>query len=404
VTVPGELASTTLPFGVNIIGFVDDSSSLSEVARLTAESLEEVGVPVVLSDGERWWRWSTDLPVSSTNPYRINLVISGIDPAEDPGRALGSNYREGRYNIALSPWEHEEVPRHLQANLRDTVELWAPSSFVVDAFSRFSRVPVVRIPHPVRSAPGSGRRRTPLLDGLREGTWVFLFVFNYLAVSYGRKNPESIIAAFKQAFAPDEEAALVIKSDFRSAQRELKALRELTSGHGSIHLLDVGLSRGGLDHLMDSCHCYVSLHRSEGFGMTMAEAMALGKPVIATRYGGNLDFMTEDNSYLVDCELVRVAARLGPRRKGLLWAEPDVGHAARLMRHVYEHREEAARKGETARGEVARRLSIRGVGELMKSRLLAIDTPPARDGAVRSLREGPDQPTERDVAGPTGLG
>ena len=110
--------------------------------------------------------------------------------------------------------------------------------------------------------------------------------------------------------------------------------------------------------------------------------MAFGKPVIATGYSGNLDFMTEENSYLVDYELVQAPAHSAPHRRGLLWAEPDIANAARLMRHVYEHRDEARRRGEVGRADVRRLLSITEIGELMKERLLAIHQPQAAMGAA----------------------
>ena len=97
--------------------------------------------------------------------------------------------------------------------------------------------------------------------------------------------------------------------------------------------------------MLDSCDCYVSLHRSEGLGLTMAEAMALGKPVIATGYSGNLHFMTPENSYLVDWVKVPIPAGCDPYPASATWADPDIGHAARLMREVYERPAEAAAAG-----------------------------------------------------------
>src|SRR5213076_1122404 len=111
-------------------------------------------------------------------------------------------------------------------------------------------------------------------------------------------------------------------------------------GRQDVHIIDRSLSRGELDGLMAACDCYVSLHRSEGFGLTMAEAMYVGKPVIATGYSGNLDFMTPHNSYLVDYEVVAVGEGAAPYPAHAEWAEPSVEHAACLMRHVFEHREE----------------------------------------------------------------
>lgn len=123
---------------------------------------------------------------------------------------------------------------------------------------------------------------------------------------------------------------------------------------------------------MASCDCYVSLHRSEGYGLTMAEAMALGKPVIATNYGGNTDFMTSENSYLVDYKIETWEKRVGPYRGGWSIAEADVEQAAFYMRRVYEDRDEARRIGEKARRDVEATLSPKAVGLKMRARLEAI--------------------------------
>ena len=120
---------------------------------------------------------------------------------------------------------------------------------------------------------------------------------------------------------------------------------------------------------MASCDCYVSLHRSEGLGLTMAEAMALGKPVIATGYSGNLEFMDESNSYLVPYELVDVPTDWWAYAPGATWAAPNPDAAARLMRHVWEHPDEAYALGERARDELVERFSVRRTAEFIQGRL-----------------------------------
>jgi glycosyltransferase involved in cell wall biosynthesis len=120
---------------------------------------------------------------------------------------------------------------------------------------------------------------------------------------------------------------------------------------------------------MASCDCYVSLHRAEGFGLTMAEAMVAGKPVIATGYSGNVDFMNTENSYLVDYEIARVGPDCEIYPPEGEWAQPSVEHAAELMRHVQEHPAEAAKVGERARQDVLRSLSPEATGAAMRRRL-----------------------------------
>jgi glycosyltransferase involved in cell wall biosynthesis len=134
-------------------------------------------------------------------------------------------------------------------------------------------------------------------------------------------------------------------------------------------VIDRSLDREHLGGLMAACDCYVSLHRAEGFGLTMAEAMAIGKPVIATGYSGNVDFMNAENSYLVDHAITRVGPECEIYPPEGEWAEPSLEHAAELMRRVYEDREQAARVGARAAQDIASGLSPRATGAAMRARL-----------------------------------
>src|SRR5262249_46259940 len=139
------------------------------------------------------------------------------------------------------------------------------------------------------------------------------------------------------------------------------------------------MSREEVYALLNACDCYVSLHRSEGFGLTMAEAMLLGKPVIATGYSGNLDFMTPTNSLLVGYDRVPITRELPIYRKGPVWAEPSVDEAARAMRWVYEHPAAARALGLRARADVSRLLSLQTAGQRMARRLEVIQAERRRE-------------------------
>src|SRR6202035_5522728 len=148
-------------------------------------------------------------------------------------------------------------------------------------------VPVIALPPPVEPR---GESLTPLRLGVPEG-FLFLFVFDYLS-TVQRKNPVGLVEAFKLAFAPGEGPQLLIKT-INAPLRPLSDEEVLWAAHGrpDIHMVDRSLTREELGGLMTACDCYISLHRAEGFGLTLAEAMALGKPVIGTGYSGNVDFM-----------------------------------------------------------------------------------------------------------------
>jgi glycosyltransferase involved in cell wall biosynthesis len=212
------------------------------------------------------------------------------------------------------------------------------------------------------------------------GWFVFFFTFDFQSL-FERKNPLGVICAFRKAFNPTERVLLVIKSSHGdSCPDELSRLQAAAEG-ANIRILDAVLERRELDALMMRCDCYVSLHRSEGFGLTMAEAMGFGKSVIATAYSANMDFMTPANGFLVRYRLTQIDCDHGPYRKGWTWADPDLEHAAELMRLVYEDQEMARGIGERAKADVGEALHPGSVGRLIRERLERIAR--ANDGEHR---------------------
>ena len=205
---------------------------------------------------------------------------------------------------------------------------------------------------------------------LKDDQFMFLFVFDFLSI-FERKNPLGVIKAFKQAFPNNEKVSLVIKcinhkdfsSDFKKLQKETNE---------NIHLITDILSKDDLLSLIASCDCYVSLHRSEGFGLTIAEAMFAGKPVIATNYGGNTDYMSLNNSYPVKYSLVELDKNYGAYEKGQIWAEPDTNHASQLMKNIFENPDKAKEVGKTAKSDISNQLSPEIIGQQIKNRLNTI--------------------------------
>jgi glycosyltransferase involved in cell wall biosynthesis len=140
-------------------------------------------------------------------------------------------------------------------------------------------------------------------------------------------------------------------------------------------VIDEVMAREEALALLDCADCYASLHRSEGLGLGLAESMLLGKPVIATGYSGNLDFMSPDAAHLVESRRVPIVEDLSPYPKGCHWAEPSVEHAAALMRQVYDRPDEARALGNRAKAHAERVLSVEAAGRRMADRLRAIETP-----------------------------
>jgi glycosyltransferase involved in cell wall biosynthesis len=187
-----------------------------------------------------------------------------------------------------------------------------------------------------------------------------------------RKNPGGVVAAFERAFRPDDKVTLVIKASGGDIfRKDFDALKNMCRAR-NVLLVHESMPRERAYGMIQMCDCFVSLHRSEGFGLALAEAMLLKKPVIATGYSGNLAFMNDANSLLVKYEMVEIMDDRPVYTKGNRWAEPSTEHAATYMRQVYENSAAAAEKAARAQPQIEQLLSLELAGQRMKRRLRAI--------------------------------
>ncbi|MGA8876898.1 MAG: glycosyltransferase, partial [Candidatus Korobacteraceae bacterium] len=169
-----------------------------------------------------------------------------------------------------------------------------------------------------------------------------------------------------------KDVQLLIKSSHSAQHKdELALLQDAVSGT-NVKILDTVLTREAKQQLMKTADCYVSLHRSEGFGLTLAEAMMCGKPVIATAYSGNVDFMSDSDSFLVPYRMVAIDRTHGPYKAGYQWADPDLDYAVDFMRYVESHREAAASLGLRAKAKVSDILNPATIGAAVRQRLEAL--------------------------------
>ena len=238
-------------------------------------------------------------------------------------------------NIGLFFWELEKIP-HEWLGLRNWFdEIWVQSDFVLNVFKKMSPR-VYKIPFVIDLK--INKRLSRAHFRLPKKSFIFLFTFDYLSF-YERKNPEAIVRAFKKAFGNLEDVYLLIKSTHASS--DTTHARQLKSAIGqslNIELRDQSLSNVEQLSLINLCDAYVSLHRSEGLGLGMAEAMALGKPVIATDYSGNLEFMNDTNSLLVRHKKINVKKDSYIHSHNQVWAEPDTNHAAQFMKKIKDNK------------------------------------------------------------------
>jgi glycosyltransferase involved in cell wall biosynthesis len=188
-----------------------------------------------------------------------------------------------------------------------------------------------------------------------------------------RKNPRGLVKAFQLAFEKRDDVMLLIKTiNVKYTPEKASWLHKVAEGYPNIHFINEHISREAMMSLIASLDSYASLHRSEGFGIGMAQAMYLGKPVIATGYSGNLEFMNSENSFLVRHKLVELKENYHPYEKGNVWAEPDLEHAAELMRLVFENRTLSNQIARRAESDIKTKMSPEAAGKEIKERLLTI--------------------------------
>ena len=363
------------PPGVTVIGYVQAESGVGESARSTlralacsevAHSVQDYRVGNVSRMGE-----AVDAALANGRQHAISLFHINADQLPAARTFLGEAPFTGTYRIGFWAWELENFPAEWHGAFAHVDEVWVPSSFCQRAIAAVSPVPVLVMPHcvevPAQLSPDRAR------FGLRADSVTFLAMADMMSIA-GRKNPFAAVQAFRSAFAADDtRVQLIVK--IANAHRDVAAhdqLKALVAGHPQILLLDESLDRPTLNRLLDSVDCFVSLHRSEGFGLVMAEAMARGKVVVATDWSGNTDFMNAHNALPVDYQLVTLQADAGPYRQGERWAEPSQEDAIRQMRRVANEPDLRRSLGERARQDCARCLSPQAVADLIGSRLQKI--------------------------------
>jgi glycosyltransferase involved in cell wall biosynthesis len=245
---------------------------------------------------------------------------------------------------------------------------------VMEALSRKSPVPVVLMPHAIAfDEPGNVERSR---FGLPEKSFVFLTMYDMHSYQ-ARKNPEGVIEAFRTAFPVPRDVCLVIKvMNGESCPAEAATLRERVAGLPACVLIDETLSREDIYALEATSDCFVSLHRSEGFGLGLAECMYLGKPVIGTHWSGNADCMTVENSCPVGFRLIPLEQDHGPYARGQRWADPDLDEAAVYMRRLVSDASFRDRVGEAGRRTMRTDHAPATIGRLYRKRLGVIGEHP----------------------------
>ena len=363
---PELLESRT--YGVNLYGFLSTVSGLGSVARSFVQAFDTIDIPLRRISIPSWAEEMAERSLPKFEPYRANLILQNPDMLAPFFRSYGTDLLKGCYNIGYWLWELASMRSDWHHLYRYVDEIWVASEFCRQAVQSMTKLPVKTIPLVVEGLEKKiayGREHF----GLPNDVFVFGYIFD-VSSYFERKNPLCLVEAFQREFGKSRDVLLYLKYfNSQHDQNNVKALEEAIAGAPNIRTFSGIMDDSEIVSLQNSLDCLVSPHRSEGFGYNLAEAMYLGKPVIATRYSSNLDFMRDENSYLIDCNLIPIPLTMGPYMRGHVWADPSVEHLSYLMRAVFEDRAGREEKGRRAAEEIRRNYSAAAAGKKISDRL-----------------------------------
>lgn len=373
----------TKRIGVKYIGPVFDPSGYAEANRNCIAALHKAGVDVTVKVVS-WDKARTDYGktgeivkslVDRSIPYQFVIMHVGMEHCKKFHEQL-------KYNISFPYWETSKTPELWIQNTPFMQEIWASCKWNAETYKRDGiKIPITVMPTPLDISEYDPKIEPLKIDGLGPDAYKFYAIGQWTE----RKNFLGLLKAYYAAFTSNDKVVLIIKSyrsnDSQSEQNIIKSeiqrmkIDMNMQNYPPVYFIGNILPKEDMIRLNALGDCFVLPTRAEGFGMPYAEAMLMGKPCIATNYSSHLDFMNESNSYLIDCHEVPVAHMpwCGLYNGNQNWAQPHTLHCRDLMRHVYENREEAIKKGEKARKDMLANYNFTTVGQLMKNRLEAIN-------------------------------
>lgn len=317
----------SLPSGVNIHGYFLSEIGLGESARLVYAAMRSQDINLAACNRALDCRQNDthfSEIVSEDAPYSISLTIAGLLDY----RKLRHSVCSRKFNIAYPFWELEKIPKDYITYLQRFDQVWAPSTFIYDAFVANGLNRVALVKHPVRTPDIAPNGSPP--DGKLK--CLFFFDFDSFAT---RKNPEAVIHAFQQAFKHQHDVSLTVKTRGVNDSGRRYWLASQAANDNRITIVDKTMTRSQVAQMMADHDVFISLHRSEGLGLGCAEALAAGKIVVSTDYGGSTDFVNHDTAFPVAWIPIAVEEGQYPLSKDAIWADPSVDDAARQLSAIY---------------------------------------------------------------------
>ena len=346
--------------GLVIGGELSRASGLGEAARLMRAGCDALGVAHWDLDISHRLPGGGEAPAFTMPPAGAPLLLQ-VNAPMLPWVLLSMkrSLLRGRRVVGCWAWELPSVPASWQVGRRFVHEVWVLSHFTADALAGLGLTVPLRVVHlPVALAPPRPSALSRADFGWPDDAVVVLVSFN-LASSFARKNPLGAIAAFRQAFGDRTDRFLVLKlSHAENFPEDLAALRR-AAAFGNVRVDARTLPIADSHAMMACADIVLSLHRSEGFGLVPAEAMLLGRPVVATAWSGNMDFMDEDSAALVNFRLIPAVDPRGVfQAPGAVWADPDIAHAAHWLARLADDPDGRAALGRRGQAMARARLGV----------------------------------------------
>ncbi len=345
-----------MPGGVNLIGYLRAESGVGQIGRSIADTLHAARIPFSVCSFDQT-RNRQEHPLDWEDRglvYDTNILCVNADQVPVFYEQFG-DIREGRRTIGVWAWEVDVLPAWMAESGKLVDEVWGISEYSAACIRPWVECPVKAFPLPVNLPSPSRLSRQGL--GLPQDPFLFLFCFDYDSVVQ-RKNPRALIKSYLEAFPAVGLTGLLLKTiNGNHHPRVVEDLRQLAEHRRDVYWIDGFLSPADQSALIGLCDSYVSLHRAEGFGLTIAEAMSFGVPVIATAFSANSEFMNENNSYPIPFSLVTVGRGADPYPAGAKWAEPEAEAAVQALIHVASGSRDSLRRGRQAHLDIVRKHS-----------------------------------------------
>lgn len=326
---------------VNFAGFLTAPTGMGESARSMRLTLAHAGVkttPMVLPHPRSSGANLPNTPCLFGWPDAtadLGITVANADSSAVLESFLPTSFW-CRHNVGYWVWETEELPAKFRRSISRFDQIWTPSRHSASAIRGTVDRPVHVLPHALDFKSLDRARGDRRRFGLPDGT-LFGFVFDPESV-LERKNVAGLVEVFERAFRADDNCYLALRVNGRTRGVFDYEMIKAASRSGRVIFVEGTKERDVANDFLASLDCYVSLHRAEGFGLTCAEAMALGLPVIATGYSGNLEFMDGDNSVLVPASVIETERAFGPYPAGTRWGAPDTDHAVAALRKMRDER------------------------------------------------------------------